>query len=110
MVERIRVFLADDHTVLREATAELIDNQPDMEVVGQASTGQETFELVKQKCPDVVVMDIAMPRVDGLEATRLIVAECPYGHVVILYCLYIRLKLLWQFSIYFASSLYRNHC
>jgi DNA-binding NarL/FixJ family response regulator len=81
---RIRVFLADDHTVLREATAELIDNQPDMEVVGQASTGLDTIELVKQKRPDVVVMDIAMPRVDGLEATRLIVAECPEIHIMVL--------------------------
>lgn len=84
MTRRIRVFLADDHTVLREATAELIDNQPDMEVVGQASTGQDTIELVKLKRPDVVVMDIAMPRMDGLEATLLIVAECPGIHVMVL--------------------------
>jgi NarL family two-component system response regulator LiaR len=84
MAGRIRVFLADDHTVLREAPAELVDNQPDMEVVGQASTGQDTIELVKLKRPDVVVMDIAMPRMDGLEATRLIVADCPEIHVMVL--------------------------
>ena len=70
MRKRITVLLADDHTVLREATAELIKNQPDMEVVGQAATGEETIALVESLEPDVVVMDIAMPRRNGLDATR----------------------------------------
>ncbi len=81
---RIRVLLADDHVVLREATAELVDHQPDMEVVGQSGTGEDTIAQAKALRPDVVVMDIAMPRLDGLEATRRIVAECAGTRVLIL--------------------------
>lgn len=84
MGEKIRVLLADDHTVLREATAELVDHQPDMEVVGQAGTGEETIALARALQPDVVVMDIAMPRGNGLKATRRIVAECPGTRVLVL--------------------------
>jgi DNA-binding NarL/FixJ family response regulator len=81
---KIRVLLADDHVVLREATAELIDHQPDMCVVGQAGTGEETIALARELCPDVIVMDIAMPRLDGLAATQQIVAECPAARVLVL--------------------------
>jgi DNA-binding NarL/FixJ family response regulator len=81
---KIRVLLADDHAVLREATAELVDHQADMEVVGQVGTGEETISLVKTLKPDVVVMDIAMPRMGGLEATRHIVADCPATKVLVL--------------------------
>jgi len=84
MVGKIRVLLADDHTVLREATAELVDHQPDMEIVGQAGTGEETIAQAGKLNPDVVVMDIAMPRLNGLEATRRIVAECPGSRVLVL--------------------------
>jgi DNA-binding NarL/FixJ family response regulator len=84
MESKIRVLLADDHVVLREATAELIDHQPDMRVVGQAGTGQETVALARECCPDVIVMDIAMPRGDGLAATRQIAAECPAIRVLVL--------------------------
>ncbi len=84
MEDKIRVLLADDHTVLREATAELVDHQPDMKVVGQTGTGEETIARTRELHPDVVVMDIAMPRLDGLEATRRIVAECPGTRVLVL--------------------------
>jgi DNA-binding NarL/FixJ family response regulator len=76
--------LADDHVVLREATAELIDHQPDMQVVGQAGTGEETVALARERCPDVIVMDIAMPRLDGLAATRQIATDCPSVRVLVL--------------------------
>jgi DNA-binding NarL/FixJ family response regulator len=84
MGSKIRVLLADDHAVLREATAELVDHQPDMIVVGQASTGEDTLRLARQLCPDVVVMDIAMPRGNGLEATRTIASELPGTRVLVL--------------------------
>jgi two-component system, NarL family, response regulator LiaR len=83
-VSKIRVFLADDHTVLREATAELVDHQPDMEVVGQAGTGEETVAQVQELHPDVVVMDAAMPRMNGIDATRLIISACPETRVLVL--------------------------
>jgi DNA-binding NarL/FixJ family response regulator len=81
---KIRILLADDHAVLREATAELVEHQPDMTVVGQAGTGEETIARARQLRPNVVVMDIAMPRLDGLEATRRILAECPETRVLVL--------------------------
>jgi DNA-binding NarL/FixJ family response regulator len=80
----IRVVLADDHVVLREATAELIDHQADMQVVGQAGTGEEIIALTRELHPSVIVMDIAMPRLDGLAATRQIVAQCPAVRVLVL--------------------------
>lgn len=84
MGRKIRILLADDHVILREATAELVDHQPDMEVVGQVGTGQEVLDLVESLRPDVVVMDIAMPRIDGLEATGRIVADYPETRVLVL--------------------------
>lgn len=84
MMDAIRVLLADDHTIVREATAEILEHQPDMHVVGQAETGEEAIELVRELHPDVAVMDIAMPRLNGLEATRRITAECPRCRVLAL--------------------------
>jgi DNA-binding NarL/FixJ family response regulator len=84
MEGKTRVLLADDHVVLREATAELIDHQPDMLIVGQAGNGKETVALAIELCPDVIVMDIAMPALDGLAATRQIAAECPTIRVLVL--------------------------
>jgi DNA-binding NarL/FixJ family response regulator len=84
MGDKIRVVLADDHAVLREATTELVNHQPDMAVVGQAGTGEAAIALARERQPDVVVMDIAMPRIDGLEATRQIVAACPGTRVLVL--------------------------
>jgi NarL family two-component system response regulator LiaR len=80
----IRIILADDHTIVREATAEILEHQPDMQVVGQAETGEEAIELARELHPDVAVMDIAMPRLNGLEATRRITAECPRCQVLVL--------------------------
>ncbi|MGN9758950.1 response regulator [Streptomyces sp. SD31] len=71
----IRVLLADDQTLVREAFAMLVESAPDMEVVGQAATGREAAELACGSRPDLVVMDIRMPDLDGIEATRLIAAD-----------------------------------
>jgi DNA-binding NarL/FixJ family response regulator len=80
----IKVLLADDHTVFREATAELVNHQAHMEVIGQAGTGEEAISLAKQYQPDVVVLDIAMPRRNGLTATKEIVNSCPNTKILIL--------------------------
>ncbi|MBI4494680.1 MAG: response regulator transcription factor [Chloroflexi bacterium] len=74
-MSKIRVVLADDHAVLRAGLQALLSFEEDMEVVGQAGDGQETIELARALRPDVIVMDIAMPGVSGLEATRRIRKE-----------------------------------
>ncbi|MFG2883307.1 response regulator [Streptomyces sp. NPDC048297] len=71
----IRVLLADDQTLVRAAFAMLVESAPDMEVVGQAATGREAVQLVRAGRADLVLMDIRMPDLDGIEATRLIAAD-----------------------------------
>lgn len=83
-MEKIRVLLAEDHVVVREGTRELIEREPDMEVVAEAGDGEEAVELSKRSRPDVVIMDIAMPKVNGIEATKLIKQELPTTAVLIL--------------------------
>jgi len=83
-MEKIRVLLAEDHVVVREGTRELIRREQDMEVVGEAGDGEEAIELATKLRPDVVIMDIAMPRVNGIEATRRIKELYPATAVLIL--------------------------
>ncbi len=71
----IRVVLADDQALVRAGFRALLDSQDDVEVVGEAATGAEAIEVVRSRRPDVVLMDIRMPELDGLAATRAIVAE-----------------------------------
>ncbi|POX45633.1 response regulator transcription factor [Streptomyces sp. Ru72] len=77
----IRVLLADDQALLRSAFRVLVDSEPDMEVVGEASDGAEAVRLARERGADVVLMDIRMPGTDGLAATRLISADPALGHV-----------------------------
>lgn len=80
----LRIILADDHAVLRDSLALLINRQPGMRVIGQAGDGEELLALVRRQPPDLVVMDLSMPRLNGLEATRRLKAEFPEVRVVIL--------------------------
>lgn len=83
-MSKIRVLLVDDHAVLREGLRTLLSLQEDIEVVGEAENGQVAIERAKQLRPDVIVMDIAMPAMDGLEATRVLKQECPSARILIL--------------------------
>ena len=80
----IRILLADDHTVVRDGLRALLEKQPDMTVVGEAADGRDSVRLAEEQSPDVVVMDIAMPNMNGIEATRRILAANPAPRVVIL--------------------------
>ena len=81
---KIRVLLVDDHTVVRQGLRVLLEAEPDITVAGEAETGRQAVQMTKQLRPDVVVMDIAMPTLNGLEATRQIIKEVPAAKVLIL--------------------------
>jgi DNA-binding NarL/FixJ family response regulator len=80
----IRVLLVDDHVLFRRGIAAMMRSQPDFDVAGEASDGVEALEKARELMPDIILMDIHMPRCDGLEATRLIKTELPYVKIVIL--------------------------
>ncbi len=80
----IRVLLADDHDILRYGLKMLLGLQPDMQVVGEARTGQEALEMAQELQPDVVVMDITMPEMDGLQACRIMRSLQPATQVLFL--------------------------
>lgn len=81
---RIRVLLADDHHLFREGVANLLNSQPDMEVVGEASDGLEVLVKARKLKPDLILMDIGMPGCDGVEATECVKRELPDIVIVIL--------------------------
>ncbi len=90
--ETIRVLLADDHTLFREGVASLLERTADVQLVGEAATGEEAVRLAGDLLPDVVLMDLQMPGIGGIEATRAIVRHNPHIGVIVLTTLAIR----WQ--------------
>ncbi len=70
-----RILLADDHAIIRQGLCSLLEKQPDIEVVGAAENGRKALELVRELAPDIVIMDISMPNLNGIDATRKIVDE-----------------------------------
>lgn len=83
-MNKIKILLADDHAVLRTGLRLLINSQPDMEVIGEAGDGQEAIEKTRILNPDIVLMDITMPKMGGIEATREIKKERPLVKVLAL--------------------------
>jgi DNA-binding NarL/FixJ family response regulator len=80
----IQIFLADDHTVLRDGLRLLLEMQPDMRVVGDAADGRAAVQLMARLKPDVALIDVAMPELNGIEATRQILSDSPQTQVIIL--------------------------
>ena len=83
-MKRITVLLADDHTVVREGFRQMLELEADFEVIGEAADGRQAVALAVKLRPDVVLMDIAMPRLNGLEATRKVLKVLPAAKVLIL--------------------------
>ena len=81
---KINVLLADDHTVVRQGLRALLEIEPDITIMGEADTGRQAVQLARSLQPDVVVMDIAMPLLNGLESTRQIIKQVPSSRVLIL--------------------------
>lgn len=80
----IRILLADDHKIIRDGLRNLVEKEPDMEVAGEAENGRRTVGLARKLGPDVVIMDVTMPDLNGIEATRQIRGECPNVKVIAL--------------------------
>jgi len=84
MQKKITVLLVDDHSLVRRGFRRMLEDEPDMEVVGEAGAGEESVKLAKQLRPQVVVMDCALPGMNGLEATRQIIQDSPDTAVLML--------------------------
>jgi len=84
VTQRIRIVIADDHPIVRSGLSGSLGSQPDFEVVGEAATGLEALDLANTLDPDIVLMDIRMPELDGASATRRIIAENPRVRILVL--------------------------
>lgn len=80
----ITIFLADDHAIIRDGLRSLLETHADLRVIGDASNGRDAVTRIAQTCPDVAILDIAMPELNGLEAARQTRAVCPHSQIIIL--------------------------
>jgi DNA-binding NarL/FixJ family response regulator len=83
-LNKLRILLADDHKIVRDGLKLLINSQPDMRVVGEAANGRDALQKARELKPDVVVMDLSMPELNGLQATRVLKSERPDVKIVVL--------------------------
>ncbi|MDE3197145.1 MAG: response regulator transcription factor [Acidobacteriota bacterium] len=83
-MNRIRILLADDHAVVRQGFKAILGQQADMTIVGEASNGREALAVAQETSPDVIVMDVAMPELNGMEATRRLAAAVPNARILAL--------------------------
>ena len=83
-MKKLRILMADDHVVMRTGLRVLLERQSNLEVVGESANGRETIELAASLKPDVVVMDVGMPSLNGIEATKAIVTQRPVTAVIVL--------------------------
>jgi len=84
MAESISVLLVDDHAMVRQGVKAFLVTQPDLSVVGEAGSGEEAIQLAAQLIPDVILMDLIMPNMDGVEATRRVKQVSPRSQIVVL--------------------------
>jgi len=82
--KKIRIVLADDHPLMRQAIRMWLEKQQDLEVVAEASNGKEAIDIATMLQPDIVIMDISMPKMNGMEATRQIISRCPNTEILVL--------------------------
>ncbi|MBI4303047.1 MAG: response regulator transcription factor [Chloroflexi bacterium] len=83
-MDKIRIVIADDHAVVRQGTRGLLEREEDLEVVGEAGDGEEAVKLIERLCPDVAIVDISMPKLNGVEVTRQVKPHCPSTAILIL--------------------------
>ena len=80
----MRILIADDHGIVRQGLRALLEEEGGIEIVGEAEDGSEVVELAAKLCPDVIIIDVSMPKVNGIEATRLIIEKTPSAKIVAL--------------------------
>lgn len=83
-MERVSVLLIDDHRVVRQGLRDFLESQDDIDIVGEAASGEEGVRLAQELLPDVVLMDMVLPGIDGVEATRRVKAVCPSTRIIVL--------------------------
>jgi DNA-binding NarL/FixJ family response regulator len=84
MEQKIRVLIADDHPPVRDGLENLLSKEPDIEVIAKAADGEETIKLAKMLLPNVAIIDVSMPKIDGIKATEKIKSTCPHTMVLML--------------------------